>query len=439
MKFIKTIFALALLATGMTCISCSSDDSENEDPNNPPIYNPEKSAKVVDLGLSVKWATCNLGANYPKEIGDYYAWGETSTKNEYSEANYFDSGYSIFTLNGNKSICGTNRDAAYVKLGKDWRMPTTAEITELINKCTWTDATVNGVKGRRGTASNGKSIFLPYTGMFAGTGIESPNIMGCYWGGELYADATRSNKYSSEISFFSQSEIHASSYYRWEGLAIRPVYIGTEFGNEDNLPSDDNENLETPPSDDIEDNLPSEAKLLVGYWSNSGSSREYCPNLYLSADGICFAIYQSMDNKWNYDYTWYTHVDQGYWTYDNSTKIFATSIGWQFNVTLSNEWAWAGIYKKGSKTYNQSLNKLPNIQVAQFLLNNLKYWQTDDKTTIDLSQYIITEDANENDYTFNYENGAEKGTVTIINPFYISKVSLRFKGSLNATLHRNWN
>lgn len=432
MKFFKTITALSFLLTMGVYTSCSSDDSDVEPL---PPGTEGNTELVVDLGLSVKWATCNLGANSPEQIGDYYAWGETTTKNEYSETNYFDANYSIFTLSGkNSKISGTDQDVAYVKLGEDWRMPTIEEVHELINSCTWTEESVNGVHGMRGKASNGNSIFLPITGMFAGDKIQSTS-QGCYWNGELYADNARSSKYASMLTFFKGGEVHASNYYRWEGMAIRPVYEGTEIGGGGNTSDDD---PVSPPSDDIEDNLPTEAKLFVGYWGNSGGSREYCPALYLSKDGICFAIYEKMDNKWNWDYTWYTHVDQGYWTYDSPTKIFATSIGWQFNVTLSNEQAWAGIYEKGSKTYNQALNKQSNLNVAQFLIGSVKGWLSQSNISMDLTGYTISEDENEDDYTFNYQKGKEKGTLTIKNPFYLSKISLIFTGTINETFHRDW-
>ena len=411
------------------CISCSNDDVEQDTSNVG-----ENNTLVVDLGLSVKWAVCNLGAESPEQIGDYYAWGETSVKNEYSDTNYFDENYSIFTLSDRRKISGTEQDAAYVQLGKDWRIPTTEEMDELVNGCTWTEETLNGVNGMRGKAPNGNSIFLPITGMFAGNKVQSTS-QGCYWSGDLFTDNANSNKYASILTFFKGEDVHISNYYRFEGMAIRPVFVGTE--NEDsNKPTV--EDPVTPPTDDIEDNLPTEAKMFVGYWSNSGSSREYCPDLYLSADGTCFAIYEKQDKKWDWDYTWYTHIDQGYWSYDNSTKMFATSINWQFTVTLSNEWAWAGIYEKGSKTYNQSLQKESNVNLAQFLINKVDGWMSSDNISVNLKGYSISEDDNSNDFTFNYQKGTEKGTVTINNPFYLSKISLIFTGTINETFYRDW-
>lgn len=226
------IWTVTFMVMGLSIASCNSDD----EPNLPNDENGDNGA-YVDLGLSVKWATCNIGATMPEEVGSYYAWGETSTKSEYTETNYFDASFSKFKLSGTKKISGSNRDIAYTKLGKDWRMPTTSEINELIDACTWTNDVVNGVNGIRGTASNGNSIFFPITGMYAGTSIQS-NSQGCYWGGELYSDAQKSSKYASMISFFKGAQPRASNYYRFEGMAIRPVYVkedaSSENGNGEN-------------------------------------------------------------------------------------------------------------------------------------------------------------------------------------------------------------
>lgn len=434
MKFFKTITSLSFLLTVSVCTSCSNDISDVEPL---PPGTGGNAEPVVDLGLSVKWATCNLGADSPEEIGDYYSWGETTTKNEYTETNYFDANYSIFTLSGkNSKISGTDKDAAYVKLGEDWRMPTTEEISELVNGCKWTEETVNGVSGMRGKASNGNSIFLPVTGMFAGNEVQSTS-QGCYWSGELHADNARSGKYASMLTFFKGSEIHAGNYYRFEGMAIRPVYVGTEIEGED-TPSDDDPG--TPPSDDIEDNLPAEAKQFVGYWLNPDQYKsEVRPHLYCSADGICFVASLYLDKNWDPEtgYTWKPTLEQDYWAYDNNTKNL-TAGSFIFTVTLSNKWAWKGIYKKKDKTYNESFNKASNLDVAQFLTGRVGNWLSEDNTVVDLKGYTISEDENEDDYIFNYQKGKEKGTLTIKNPFYLSKISLTFTGTVNETFHRDW-
>lgn len=120
----------------------------------------------VDLGLSVRWATTNIGASKPSGVGGFYAWGETSTKSEYWRENYSycsASGYDFNYFNPLTDICGTQYDVAAKKLGDGWRMPTLAEANELITKCTWTREDVDGVKVYRVTGPNGNSIIIPIT------------------------------------------------------------------------------------------------------------------------------------------------------------------------------------------------------------------------------------------------------------------------------------
>ena len=118
-----------------------------------------KGHEWVDLGLSVKWATYNVGASTPGDYGNYYAWGETSTKSNYDYGNCASIGKSWGDIGGDSS-----RDAAKANWGGSWRMPTEAEFQELINNCTWTWTTHNGHKGYKVTGPNGNSIFLPAAG-----------------------------------------------------------------------------------------------------------------------------------------------------------------------------------------------------------------------------------------------------------------------------------
>ncbi len=124
---------------------------------------------IIDLGLpsGTKWACCNVDANKPEDYGGYYAWGETSTKTEYSSSNYrYDQ------VNLGNDISGTQYDVAHVKWGGKWQMPTKEQINELDDNCKYEWTTLNGVKGGKFTGPNGNSIFLP--------------AAGGRWGGELY-------------------------------------------------------------------------------------------------------------------------------------------------------------------------------------------------------------------------------------------------------------
>lgn len=134
----------------------------------------------VDLGLSVKWATCNLGANRSEDSGDYYAWGETKPKNIYNWSTYkwcngtYNTltkycypnykGEPVYGKVDKKEKLDATDDAASVNWGGTWKMPTWTEAMELNNKCTWKWTTLNGVKGYKVTGNNGNSIFLPVTG-----------------------------------------------------------------------------------------------------------------------------------------------------------------------------------------------------------------------------------------------------------------------------------
>ena len=161
----------------------------------------ENGHDYVDLGLpsGLKWATCNVGATAPEGYGDYFAWGETAPKDNYDWSTYkygpIDAiikyctqsslGYNGFT--DNKTTLDLSDDAARTNWGGKWRMPTTAEQDELINNCTWTWTTKNGVNGYKVTSkTNGNSIFLPAAGYRSGSSVYRVGSYGYYWSSSLY-------------------------------------------------------------------------------------------------------------------------------------------------------------------------------------------------------------------------------------------------------------
>ena len=136
--------------------------------------------EYVDLGLSVKWATCNVGADKPEDAGGHYAWGEVHTKDEYKWENYrfsvggdlpFERKLSKYNTDrkrgpvDNKTTLERVDDVANVRWGGSWRIPTLEEWTELRRNCTWTADSINGVKVLKGTSNiagyTDRSIFLP--------------------------------------------------------------------------------------------------------------------------------------------------------------------------------------------------------------------------------------------------------------------------------------
>ena len=203
--------------------------------------------EYVDLGLSVKWATCNIGASVPEEEGDFYAWGETETyyqslfpltwktgKGEgyanasysYSDANEKMTKYCISSYEGkdgfvdNKTVLDPEDDVAHVKLGGSWRMPTIAEVEELWSKCSNVWVTVNGVGGFRLTGPNGNTIFLPQTRSIVLGELQDSDGYGSIWSSSLDTSVSSFAK----VYVYSVSSRFTNSMPRYLGYAVRPVY-----------------------------------------------------------------------------------------------------------------------------------------------------------------------------------------------------------------------
>lgn len=192
-------------------------------------YKPEHEA--VDLGLSVKWATCNVGADTPGEFGGYYAWGETKTKYEYTWDNCFDcvrstdlykddsdNCWAVYKKGGKTKIePDSGHDTARERWGDPWRMPTAEEFEELVNQCTWKWTTMDGNDGYEITGPNGNSIFLPSAGVRYDT---SENGAGSW-----YWSSTLGSEYSSDAVdlYFNSSSHKTADGGRRYGQSIRPV------------------------------------------------------------------------------------------------------------------------------------------------------------------------------------------------------------------------
>ena len=187
------------------------------------ISGTEKGHNYVDLGLSVKWATCNVGANTPEGYGNYFAWGETSTKAEYNSDDSLTYGRSYYELQSKGYIDGegnlTSRyDAAAVNWGGGWRMPTKAEYNELLNNCTWTWTTQNGVKGYKIKGPNGNSIFLPAAGYRSRSSLYNAGSGGSYWSSTPNDD----DYFAYGLDFYSSNRGMYDS-RRYYGQSVRPV------------------------------------------------------------------------------------------------------------------------------------------------------------------------------------------------------------------------
>ena len=188
----------------------------------------------VDLGLpsGTKWATCNVGADTPEGYGEYFAWGETTTKETYSSSTYSYSNDGKLTKYCNNAECGNDGftdaltilevsdDAAIANWGAGWRMPTYDEMVELIHNSTVTWTTQNGVNGSLFTGQNGNTIFLPAAGYSNGSSPYATGPYGSYWSSSLYTGFP----YHAVILYFNPDGCCVSDRYRFWGFSVRPVY-----------------------------------------------------------------------------------------------------------------------------------------------------------------------------------------------------------------------
>ena len=168
--------------------------------------------EYVDLGLSVKWATCNIGAYSPSDYGDYFAWGEAETKLSYDQNNSSTFG---------KKSCDFFDAAA--KWGSVWRVPTRDEMRELIDNCKWQRETLDNHNGYKVTSKlNGNHIFIPLAGIYEGKLLKDVGLRGEYW---LFDPGDDNEvlcpEYSSCLRFFNGYTIGGEN--RYVGLPVRPV------------------------------------------------------------------------------------------------------------------------------------------------------------------------------------------------------------------------
>lgn len=211
--------------------------------------NKKNNYEYVDLGLSVKWATCNMGAEKPEDSGDYFAWGEAGTKSTFKWDNY------KFRISGNSyqdltfskyntdpargsvdsiTVLAHTDDVAHVRWGGNWRMPTIEEFQELIDNCTWTWTELNdSFKSGYIVKSNipgytDRSIFLPAAG-WKGEELSLQGMFGCYWTASLNSHQPFSARRvefaaNQEMMALSSGTINSTfSASRANGLSVRPV------------------------------------------------------------------------------------------------------------------------------------------------------------------------------------------------------------------------
>lgn len=182
------------------------------------IFSSTNAQTFVDLGLSVNWATVNLGASSPSQSGLLFAWGEIAPKDKYTMGNYVykDPDNEQWTIDIGASISGTEYDPARAQ-NHNWRMPTQKEFLELCEKCSWQWIDDNQSKGYKVIGPNGNQIFLPVGGQdLFGT---ADGKTGNYWSGSLSQGLGRT---SIGLSF-NNERYYTNGTYKYVGKLIRPV------------------------------------------------------------------------------------------------------------------------------------------------------------------------------------------------------------------------
>lgn len=262
------------------------------------------SDKMVDMGLSVKWAAWNVGGTKPSDYGNFYAYGETEPKTEYTIDNYkwlwedWNDDTTLYEkwehyLKLGATIAGTNYDVAHVKWGDQWRMPTREEWTELINSCKWSWTAIDGVSGMLATSqTTGNSIFLPAAGNMVDADHTHDQVGCFYWTASEY-DATPEVECRNYRANLDANNRSADGYdYPEVGFSVRAVYG----------PAPD-------PVDDFE--APTEAVDL-------GLSVKWAPyNLGAFSDGslgiyLCWGEYAEKYYTHRYNYKYYDPITDSY-------------------------------------------------------------------------------------------------------------------------------
>ena len=196
----------------------------------------------VDLGLpsGTLWATHNVGATYPEEYGDYFAWGETDPNKEYY---WWDTTPWVYIENGSIKLSKYNTkdtygevdnltelepedDAAYVNMGPEWRMPSKEQIDELTANCSWSWTQVNGVNGHLITGPNGNTMFLPAAGSRLEYDLSGDGVYAHYWTRSLYVlNANVSFPTSGYKLYGTSSSLGWNAGSRNCGFTVRAVRV----------------------------------------------------------------------------------------------------------------------------------------------------------------------------------------------------------------------
>ena len=224
----KALKFLAFLVGAIIILpACSSDDDEKEpevDLRKEFVYCPDiQHPHIIDMGEAGKWSCCNVGAINPTDYGNYYAWGETGTKESYTRTtykHYIDKGNPPYKEIG-ENIQSSEYDAATESWKSPWKMPTRNQMEALINTCSHEWVSISGVNGYVFTSPAGNSIFLPAGGRYNTKTNDGVNVNGYYWTSTSSPDS-QENSYAHFL-FFDENSPRMKEGNRVLGNNIRPI------------------------------------------------------------------------------------------------------------------------------------------------------------------------------------------------------------------------
>ncbi len=310
--------------------------------------------QCVDLGLSVKWATCNVGAEKPEDYGYYYAWGETEPKFTYSQSSYIyyygdNTRFKKYNATDGKKQLELDDDVAHIKWGEAWRLPSRQELEELIKNCTWKWVTQDGVEGfivtsrKKGYTDN--SIFLPAAGIRyvsdSGTSIDQdiynkPGLCLGLWSNEL-----DTLNYSFDFHYYQNERNINIKESRFIGLSVRPVYpLNEEEKNNRDLTDIDDKDVieasefEKPIEFTINDNKATRAYINSNSdFANNGGIKVWGVKKY--ASGTNHKTVFDGDTLYSTDNgaTW-TYTPIRYWDYFSNYDFYAAAPAKNANGTI---------------------------------------------------------------------------------------------------------
>lgn len=321
-------------------------------------------ADVVDLGLSVKWSSWNMGASKVADYGGLYGAGDptglqTSTN------------YSDYYWKDGESICGTDYDLAHVKWGDKWQLPTTEQIKELKEKCTWeNNVTIDGVIGSVATGPNGNSIFIPYAGHRRGTINYRRGEHGSIWTGDMGVNLHSYGYMDMDVN--SNGTFQFDGCENYIGQSIRPIYV-EETDTEDVPEYVDVCGVKWARGNLQYDAVNGGGELFQENWKIASSQWHF----FRYDEGI--TSYQTSKTDKQIDH--FTWGVCGEWDYLNDVKIYSTAKNTDINAkmftdadckTITTDYESA---KYGDIAYwaSNGQYRLPTAEEIDLLINTASY------------------------------------------------------------------